>query len=409
MAKTLWYVTKYFSPATQSTPGGRAWFLLKELALAGHQVLVITSDSNNLVDVPTLKQAVTMEERNGVKLVWLKTMKYGVAKSFARLLSWFHFEWNLFRLDKQSLPKPDAIVVSSLSLLTILNGLWLKRKYRCRLIFEVRDIWPLTIVEEGGVSKKNPFVMALAWIERLGYEKSDAIIGTMPNLAAHVKEVSNSTAPVYCVPMGVASEQASVSQPLEAEYVKRYLSSPALKVVHAGTIGITNALGVFFTAAERLKDNADIRFILVGDGALKQQYVQQFGHLPNVVFAPKVNRYQVSSVLEHADVVYFSTFPCKVWDYGQSLNKLIDYMLSARPVLASYSGFPTMINEANCGYYVPAGDADALVDRLKQLASMPISERLEMGEQGREWLLHNRRYSALAEHFADAIFGERCA
>lgn len=405
-AKTVWYITKYFSPSTATTPGGRAWFLLKELAVAGHKVVVIASDSNNLVEVPELKQAVTIVHCEGVQLVWLRTLKYGVAKSLRRILSWLHFEWNLFWLRDSRLPRPDAIVVSSLSLLTVLNGLRLKRKYKCRLVFEVRDIWPLTIIEEAGVSEKHPFVQFLAWIERLGYERSDAIVGTMPNLATHVHEVSRTNAPVYCVPMGVAPEQAHTYHPLGPDFLQLYLSSPAMKVVHAGTIGITNALEIFFAAAERLQGNADIQFILVGDGALKQQYIRQYEHLPNVVFAPKVNRSQVPAVLDHADIVYFSTHPSKVWDYGQSLNKLIDYMLSAKPIVASYSGFPSMINESGCGYFVPAGDVDALATQLEELAQMPPSERAAIGRKGREWLLKHRQYSVLAEDFSRAIFGD---
>lgn len=403
-SKTLWYITKYFSPCTPTSPGGRAWFLLKELAVAGYQPVIITSDSNNLVEVPQLKQAVTVEERAGMRLIWLKTLKYGVAKSALRILSWFHFEWNLLRLNKKQLPRPDAIVISSLSLLTVLNGLLLKRKYKCRLIFEVRDIWPLTITEEGGVSHNNPFVIFLAWIERLGYEKADAIIGTMPNLEAHVRNVSKSTTPVYCIPMGVAPEQAGNRQSLDPEYVERYLSRDAMRVVHAGTIGITNALEVFFAAAEQLKARDDIQFVLVGDGALKQQYMDQYGHLSNVQFAPKVSKHQVPSVLELADVVYFSAFPSLVWEYGQSLNKVIDYMLSGKPVVASYSGYPSMINEAGCGFFVPAGDVNALAKKLEELAALPKVEREAMGQKGREWLLQNRSYSKLTEDFARIVF-----
>lgn len=403
--KTLWYISKYFSPETPMTPGGRGWFLMRELATAGHLPVVITSDSNNLIEVPDLQTKVTIEEQDGVRLVWLKTLKYKVAKSPSRILSWFHFEWNLFWLDKKELPRPDAIVVSSLSLLTVLSGVYLKRKYACLLVFEVRDIWPLTITEEGGVSPKNPFVRFLAWVERLGYEKADVIIGTMPNLESHVRRVSCSTAPVYCIPMGIAPEQTGARQPLKANYIAHYLSSPGMKVVHAGTIGITNALEVFFEAAEQLKDNPDIQFLLVGDGALKEQYIQQYGSLPNVTFAPKVSKYQVQSVLEHCDVVYFSMFDSKVWDHGQSLNKVVDYMLSGKPVVASYSGHASMINEAQCGVFVPAGDASALVEELQKLVLLRPEQREAMGIRGREWLLKNRPYSRLAEEFADAVFG----
>jgi hypothetical protein len=126
MNKTIWYVTKYFSPKTATSPGGRGWFLVDEMRRAGYQVVVVSSDSNNLVDLPVLHDRVTVEVTDGVKLVWLKTMKYSVAKSARRILSWFHFEWNLFWLNKRELERPDVVIISSLSLLTIVNGLLLK-------------------------------------------------------------------------------------------------------------------------------------------------------------------------------------------------------------------------------------------------------------------------------------------
>ena len=76
-----------------------------------------------------------------------------------RILSWLDFEWQLLGLPKEKLQTPDVVIVSSLSLLTILNGLLWKVRYKCRLIFEVRDIWPLTVTEEGGFTSWNPFVL----------------------------------------------------------------------------------------------------------------------------------------------------------------------------------------------------------------------------------------------------------
>lgn len=403
-AKTFWYISKYFAPKTSTSPGGRGWFLVKESADMGYVPVVITSDSNNLADIPELKKHITIEKIESVQMVWLKTLKYGVAKSYLRILSWFHFEWNLLRMDVRQLPQPDTIVVSSLSLLTILNGIRLKRKFGCRLVFEVRDIWPLTITEEGGVSRRNPFVWFLSYVERLGYKNSDAIIGTMPNLEQHIREVSRSQVPVHCIPMGVAPGQVDTSQPLEEEFIERYLSSSSLKVVHAGTIGITNALEVFFEAAELLKHNPAIQFILVGDGALKQHYIEKYKHLPNLVFAPKVNKLQVQTVLGYCDIVYFSVFNSKVWQYGQSLNKVIDYMLSGKPIVASYSGYPSMINEAQCGTFVPAGEPQALADELMRLSKLSAEERNAIGQNGRTWLLKNRSYTQLTKEFVNILF-----
>ncbi|MDN6866106.1 MULTISPECIES: glycosyltransferase family 4 protein [Pseudomonas] len=404
MNKTFWYITKYFSPKTASSPGGRGWFLVEEMQKAGCEAVVITSDSNNLVDVPELSRRVTTQEVSGVKIVWLKTLKYSVAKSSRRILSWLHFEWNILLLDKKGLPRPDVIVVSSLSLFTILNGLLLRRKYKCRLVFEVRDIWPLTIIEEGGFSKDNIFVRGLSFLEKMAYKKSDAIIGTMPNLAEHVKNEIGHERPVFCIPMGVSEDHLSQTKTLTDDYQSTFFSVPKFRIVHAGTIGITNALEPFFEAAEALKDHGDIEFVMVGDGALKKQFQKTYGHLSNLVFAPKVSRDRVQAVLVNADILYFSVYPSKVWNYGQSLNKVIDYMLAGKPVVASYSGYPSMINEADCGVYVPASDVESLVTCILEMKSRTPIEREEMGMRGRQWLLDRRSYPKLAKDYMDVIF-----
>ena len=404
MKQVVWYISKYFAPKTKSSVGGRGWFLLSELAKNGDECVVITSDSNNLIETPDLKSKVVIEEVDKVKLVWLKTIHYKVAKSLKRVLSWFHFEWNLFFLDKSALPKPDVIVVSSLSLLTIINGLILKRKFQCRLIFEIRDIWPLTLVEEGNFNKLNPFVLFLSFVEKLGYRRSDAIIGTMQNLKDHVSEVLGYERPVHCIPMGVSADQINNVSPLDTGYKAQYLNSSKIKIVHAGTIGITNALDVFFEAALAMKNNQFVEFIIVGDGALREHYVEIYGGLENVIFAPKVAKNQVQSVLMECDIVYFSVHQSRVWEYGQSLNKVIDYMLSGKPVIASYTGYPSMINEAGCGNFIPAGDVPALIKEIERYAELTPSERAEIGHKGRAWLLKNRSYKRLASEFSDIIF-----
>lgn len=406
MAKTIWYISKYFAPPAENNVGSRGWLLLKEFVNKGYRPVVITSDSNNLVELPKLSKSVTVDEVEGVKIVWLKTLKYTVAKSVNRILSWLHFEWNLFWLNENKLPKPDVVIVSSLSLLTILNGIRFKRRFNCKLVFEIRDIWPLTIVEEGGFSSKNLFVKTLGWVERVGYEKADVIVGTMPNLRQHVKEVLGYDKPVECIPMGVTDEMFSTDILIANDYINTYLNRDYFNIVYAGTVGITNALETFFKAAEVLKDNKKIRFVIVGDGPLKGKFIKQYGHFPNLVFAPKVDKNQVYSVLSNADLVYFSTYKSKVWDYGQSLNKVIDYMLSGKPVLASYSGYPSMINEAECGFFVSAEDVCALVEKILVIMEMPESERLNIGAKGRAWLLENRGYAKLADDYLSFMFDQ---
>jgi glycosyltransferase involved in cell wall biosynthesis len=402
--KNIWYISKYFAPSTKESFGGRGWFLVKEFKKLGNNVTVISSDSNNLVELPVFTTPVTILEQEGIKLVWLKTTKYTVAKSIKRILSWFHFEMNLFRLDKRLFDNPDVIVVSSLSLLTVLNGIYLKRKYGCRVVFEVRDIWPLTITEEGGFSKSNIFVRFLGYIEKLGYLKLDAIVGTMPNLEEHVINVLGEKKIVNCIPMGISQEQLNSFAEVSVTYVHKYLSSNKFKIVHAGTIGITNALDTFFEAATKMGNAKGVEFIIVGDGPLKQHYIEKYGHLKNVIFAPRVYKTEVLSVLKQCDLVYFSVHKSEVWKYGQSLNKVIDYMLSGKPILASYTGYPSMVNEANCGTFVPAGDVDKLVSEINRYSNIPLIQRNEIGSRGIQWLLSHRDYKVLAKEYMSILY-----
>ena len=404
MKPCIWYISKYVSPPAKVGAGGRGYLIMRELARMGYKSVIITSDSNQLTEVPKLNQPHIFRRVDGIELCWIRTIKYSTAKSLRRILSWFDFEWRLFRLEKGEMTTPDVIIVSSLSLLTILNGFLLRRRYKCRLVLEIRDIWPLTIIEEGGFSRWNPLVLGLGLIEKLGYRYADAVVGTMPNLGEHVANVLGEARATHCIPMAVDESALESGAPLPEDYIERYIPRDKFIVGHAGSIGISNALDTLFECAELMKENPKLHFLIVGDGDLRKHYERQFSHLPNLSFAPRVPKQMVQSVLSHCDLLYFSVHVSKVWQYGQSLNKVIDYMLSGRPIVASYSGYPSMINEADCGTFVQAGDAKALCKELQRFEAMTPGQLSRMGQNGRDWLLTHRRYKTLAENYLPILF-----
>lgn len=403
MAKTVWYVSKYVAPPYAAKVSSRGFSILSELAKKGCHCTLFTSDSNHLIAAPKLKRSTLKENIDGVDVFWLKTWKYQGARSLGRMISWLDFEWQLFKMAKKNIAKPDVIIVSSLSLLTILNGLWLRRKFKCRLIFEVRDIWPMVLIESGGVSRKNLLIKFLAWLEKLGYEQADRIVGTMPNLSEHVKAVLKKPKKVSCIPQGLDSSLLDEPVALPDDYIEKYIPQNKFIVCHAGSIGADNALETFFACARIMQERKDIHFLIVGDGYLKDKFKQENSDLKNLTFAPRVEKKQVQSVLKLVDVVYFSVNSSPLWAYGQSLNKVIDYMLSGKPIVASYTGFPSMVNEAGCGVYVPAEDTNALKDEIERFASMPKSDLHGMGERGRQWILENRQFDKLADKYLDII------
>ena len=87
------------------------------------------------------------------------------------------------------------------------------------------------------------------------------------------------------------------------------------------------------------------------------------------------------------------------WGIEVTLPDGIDYMLAGKPIVASYSGYPSMVNEADCGVFVPVEDVDALRAEFERLALLSPAERKAMGERGRTWLLENRRFETLASDY----------
>jgi glycosyltransferase involved in cell wall biosynthesis len=270
-------------------------------------------------------------------------------------------------------------------------------------VFEVRDIWPLVLIEEGGFSAFNPFVICLKCVEWLGYRYSDAIVGTMPNLAPHVEQVLGFPKKTHCIPMGIDLSLMQKPDKLPVEYLNTYLPRGKFVVGYVGSIGVSNALDTFFQCIEAMVEKDDIHFLIVGDGYLKGKYCQKYGHLKNLTIAESVCKTAVQSILELCDLLYFSAKRCGVWKYGQSLNKLIDYMMAGKPVVASYTGFQSMINESKCGTFVNAEDLNALKLEIERYSKLDQSERLAIGKRGREWLYNNRQYSMLGDEYAKII------
>lgn len=400
----IWYISKYVSPPAHATVGSRGYRLMEELAKRGHDVSIITSTANHLADTPDLKTRFRLDRADGMRMLWVRTMGFKGAKSVRRILSWLHFEVGVLGARRELPEAPDVIIGSSLSLLTVLSSLLLRRRTGAKFVFEVRDIWPLTIEEEGGFSPRNPLVMGLAAVERLGYRSADAIVGTMPNLAEHVREVSGRESGTFCIPMGyVEGEQSETTLP--DAYLKADIPAGKIIVGYAGSIGITNALDSLFTCASSLAHDTRIHFVIVGDGGLRSSFEKQYGHLGNITFVGRVPRSSVQRVLQEFDILYFSTYPSRVWKYGQSLNKLIDYMLSSKPIIGSYAGYPSMIDEAEAGVFVDPADAIGLTREVARLADLSVAERDAIGARGAAWVRENRRYSTLAEEYEKILRG----
>jgi len=168
-------------------------------------------------------------------------------------------------------------------------------------------------------------------------------------------------------------------------------------------MGVTNALEPFIETIQMMKEDSNIHFVLVGSGDLRESYEEQLKDCSNVTFLQRIQQNEVKFFLEACDILYLSTKDSKVWNYGQSMNKVVEYMLAAKPIIASYTGYPSMINEADCGRFIKSTSAEDIKNAILYYATMSSEERIAIGDKGRKWIFENRTYPVLGKKYMDAI------
>lgn len=401
--KRIWFFSKYSRTPVSGEFPARSFSLLRAMAAQGVDATLFMAGHDSFVKSLFKLYSAKPMIVDGVRVITISTLRFRRSNSTSRVIGWIQFELKLIISTLLQTEPPTVVVASSLSLLTVITGLFTRFIFRARLVFEVRDIWPLLLTETAGYSKKNPFIMFLGAVERLGYRRADYVIGTMPNLQEHVLSVINAHRNVYCIPMGVPDEMLTQSHCDIPKELDSVFPQVEFLVTHAGSVGIDNALETLIAAAFRLQDDPRFGFLIIGRGALLDRYRLRCKDLTSIVFIDSVPSHFVQGVLRRSSVLYFAAHPSKVLKYGQSLNKLVDYMVSGRPIIGSYSGFQSMVNESGCGEFVPAGDVNALVAILTEWVDRPRDELTAMGAQGRRWIIRHRRYEILAKKYLEII------
>lgn len=349
-------------------------------------------------------------EYQGLKGVVLNGPEINLGFNFKRILSWLIFEirllfWALF--SKKN--KPDVIIVSSLSLLTFFSGTVLKKYFKCKLICEVRDIWPLTLEETKGWSNENIFIRILRYIEVLGYKNADAIVGSMPNLKQHVENINeNYSNKVFYIPMGYDPEYWNINNEVRANSFKevfgKYNPNNYFTVGYAGTIGVVNCVDQIIEAATLLKGKP-IFFAILGGGPLKDNLegIVVKRNLTNVVFLDAVPKSQVQHFLKSCDLVLNPIKGKSIYKYGVSPNKWIDYMFSGKPILVSLTGYHSLINQANCGRFIESDNIGLLADTILEFSLMDQEQLEEMGQRGKEYVKNRLNYRLLTKQYLEII------
>lgn len=394
----VWLINKYATPKKYPRHFGMG----KALVDQGIDTTLICSVSNSVApeDPPQFKGWKKVEYHEGLRVIWLNGPKIS-NNGLVRVLSWFWFELKVILTMWRDKSKPEAILSSSLSILSVWSGWILARRHGARFSFEVRDIWPLSLIELGGYSSGHPLVRFLSFTEKFGYKRANVIIGTMPNLAEHVGGLNPEwTDKTICVPQGVDTAIFNEnSQSLPKEFIEAYIPEGKFIVAYAGTLNSNNPIDTLIEAASELAEShPQIHFIILGKGENREKYIGETSQLSNISFPPAIPKQQMAHFLSFVDVGY-DAFSSTLAKYGLSRNKWIDYMYNACVIVCSYDGYQSMINEVDAGYFVEYGNAKALKLKLVEIYGLPKKQLDEMSSRAKKYIEEERSFTRLANSY----------
>jgi len=398
MAKSIWLICKYASPEKYYF-GTRHFYFAEEWVKNGHEVTIFTSNASHLTDqLPQFTGGRMIEEIHGVRTVWLKVLKTVKSSSAVRILSWLHFEWKVLITPKSQFKKPDVVIASSLSILSIISGFLMARYYRARFILEIRDIWPLSAMQLGGYTSNHPFIWLLGKLEKFGYRRADVVVGTMPNLIEHVQEVEPKFKACVCIPQGIKEELLFAFEPLSEQYIKETFTPCTFKVAYAGTINANNPIEVLLEAVAKLPEDEQVEAYILGSGSMLAMFKEKYASCKRIKFITPLAKKQVKAFLQQTDLC-FDSVESKLGRFGLSRNKWIDYMNAGKPIVCSYSGYQSMINESQSGSFVPFGNVDLFAQEIIRYKKMSAEEISAMGKRAQRYLSENRLFSQLAREY----------
>lgn len=385
----------------------RPYYLAREWVKMGHNVIIIAASFSHLRQKNPDISVITEEVIDGIRYIWLPVNKYQ-GNGVMRFKNMLAFIYQLYKnLGKFIGLKPDVVIASSTYPLDSYPAYKLAKKTGAKFVFELHDLWPLSPMELGGMSKWHPFIMLMQKAEDFWCTHADKVVSILPKTEEYLKTRGLKGGKFCHIPNGIVlSEYDNVLSLKEdyAEQLAKLHNSGKFLIGFAGAHGIANALNVLLYAAEKLQ-NTNAYFVLVGQGQEKEN-LKVLAHklkLDNILFLDSIPKKMVPAFLNKMDVLYIGWQNKPIYRFGISPNKLIDYMMASKPILHSVTAGNDLVQEANCGISVPAEDVDSVADAVKKFMLMSKAELSALGKNGKEYVIKRHDYKVLAEKFIECV------
>ena len=299
--------------------------------------------------------------------------------------------------------QPDVVITSSTYPLDTYAGQRIARKCRAKLIHEVHDMWPISPMELGGMSKYHPFIMLMQLAENSFCRKSDVVVSLLPNAKKYFMAHGMAEKKFVSIANGVVLKEWEEREPLPEETKKilnQMRESCGFLLCFFGSHTKSYAIEYLINAVKQFSPE-QVGLVLVGSGTDKERLQKMSGGSSNIRFLDPVPKKYIPSLLEMTDGIYVGAVKNRILRFGICMNKLFDAMMSGKPILYAVDAPNNYIREFDCGVSVPPENTEALTTGIRKLLSMSEKERQKMGERGKQAVLDCFTYDVLGKQFAE--------
>ena len=388
----------------------RPYYLAREWVKMGHQVRIVAGDYSHLRLVnPKVEHDFQEEKIDGIDYCWIKTGTYE-GNGIARALTMFRFVHKLRARAKWIAEKwkPDVIITSSTYPLDTYAGQKIKKKTNNKavLIHEVHDMWPITLIEIGGMKKHNPFVVLMQLGENSFCKHSDYVVSLLCAAKDYFVEHGMKPEKFRTIMNGIVLSEWENPTSLPDEHqelLNRLHNEGKFIICFFGSVNISYAIDYLIKANQKLRDNR-VAIVIVGEGKQKEELERLA--VEGVYFLPRSPKTAIPTLVENIDCCYVGALHNDMFRFGICMNKLFDSMMSGKPTLYAVEAPNNFIQEYNCGVTVKAENVDALVHGMKRMIDMTPEERESMGYNGKKAVVEHFCYGELAAQFVE-LFGNQ--
>lgn len=400
--KKLLIVTQYFPPEV-GAPQNRLFELAVRLKTSGIKVTVLTAMPNypsGIIHDDYKGEKYLYEEIEGIpvhRASIYATQSKGLVK---RLRNYFSFVHSSYFTGKRKIKGTfDYLMCESPPLFLGISAYRLSKHFKAKFIFNVSDLWPESAEKLGLV--KNKMMLNVAYrLESFLYNKSQLITGQTQGIVLDINKrfPEKST---YWLPNGVDLNFFDPDKYDKSWRVEKGYRPDDILILYAGIIGHAQGLEIILKAANEIKENNTVKFILLGSGPLKKELIDKRDKmgLNNVIFEDLVQKSKIPSIISSVDI---SIVPLRRLDIfkGAIPSKIFENCAMKKMLLLGVEGEAKelFIDQGKSGLFFEPENHIDLKDKILKVIDQPelISR---YGEAGNIFVKKNFDRNKIASDF----------